>query len=284
LPLIARDRLGGGAASYGILLGCLGAGAVAGAFALPKIRQTTSADVVVLTASLVTAAIVTAVVFVRSLAAAVPLMLVAGACWIAVLSTLNVAAQVSLPAWVKARGLSVYLMVFNGGLAFGSPLWGFVADRLGMPLALAISGGGLAAAALAVLRWKLPAVDVSGLAPSMHWPAPLVALEDLEAEKGPVMIEIEYRIEPTQQVAFSHALQELGQARRREGAIFGDHFIDVSDPARNVEVFMLESWLEHLRQHERVTVADRSIQERALAFHVGDSPPRVVHLVAGKAH
>ena len=284
LPLIARDRLGGEAASYGVLLGCLGVGAIAGAFALPKIRRSTSADIVVLTASLVTAAIITAVVFVRNLAVAAPLMLIAGACWIAVLSTLNVAAQVALPAWVKARGLSVYLLVFNGGLAFGSPLWGFVANRLGMPLALAISASGLAAAALVVLRWKLPAADVSNLAPSMHWPAPLVALEDLEAEKGPVMIEIEYRIDPAQQVAFSQALQELGRVRRRDGAIFWQHFVDVSDPARNVEVFMLESWLQHLRQHERVTVADRPIQERVLAFHVGDSPPRLAHFVAEKSH
>ena len=279
LPLVARDRLGGGAGAYGILLGCLGTGAVVGALYLPRIRERLSPDRLVLGASLGTAAVVAALAAAQNFFVAVPLLLIAGVFWITVLSTLNVSAQVALPAWVKARGLSIYLLVFNGGLAIGSPLWGYVADELGIPAALVLSAIGLAAACMLTRRWTLPAAEGRDLSPSMHWPAPLIAIDDLEAEQGPVMIEVEYRIDSARRVEFSLALEELGRIRRRDGAIFWRHFVDSEEPARHIEAFVVESWLQHLRQHERVTASDRPIQDRVHAFHLGPDPPRVVHLV-----
>ncbi|MBV8296391.1 MAG: MFS transporter [Acidimicrobiia bacterium] len=279
LPLVARDRLGGGAGAYSILLGCLGAGAIAGALLLPRIRARLSPDNLVLGASLGTAVVVTAFAFAPNLAVAVPLMLIAGALWITVLSTLNVSAQVALPAWVKARGLSVYLVVFNGGLALGSPVWGFVAGELGVAASLVVSAIALAAAGVLTLRWKLPPAEAPDLSPSMHWPAPLLAVDDYDARRGPVMVEVEYRIDPARREEFAVALEELGRIRRRDGAIFWRHFVDTADPARHVEAFLLESWLQHLRQHERVTVTDIPVQERVNAFQLGAKPPAVVHLV-----
>ena len=133
LPLIARDQLGGGAHVYGMLFGAIGAGAVAGALVLPAIRGRVSPDRLVLGGGLVTAAATAALAATQTLALAMPIMLVIGAAWLAVMSSLMVAAQVALPQWVKARGLAVTQMVFNGGLMFGSVLWGVVADRWGIP-------------------------------------------------------------------------------------------------------------------------------------------------------
>lgn len=279
LPLVARERLGGGAGAYGILLACLGAGAVAGALALPKIRRRFSPDALVVGSSLGTAVMVAGFAFAPNLDVAMPLMLVAGAFWVAVLSTLNVSAQVALPAWVKARGLSIYFVVFNGGLALGSPLWGLAAGEFGIPLALLLSAGGLAVIAVLTLRWKLPPAESPNLTPSMHWPEPLVAVDDIEADQGPVMVEIEYAINPAQEVEFAAALAELGRTRRRDGAIFWQHFVDVAEPGRHIEAFVSASWLEHLRQHERVTVADQEIEVRVRGFQTGGVPVRIVHLV-----
>ena len=173
LPLIARDQLGGGAHVYGMLFGAIGAGAVAGALVLPAIRGRISPDRLVLGGGLVTAAATAALAATHTLALAMPIMLVIGAAWLAVMSSLMVAAQVALPEWVKARGLAVTQMVFNGGLMFGSVLWGVVADQWGIPWALVLSAGGLAAASVATLRWRLPGDDSLDLRPSRHWPAPV---------------------------------------------------------------------------------------------------------------
>jgi MFS family permease len=283
LPLLARERFGGGAEVYGILLGCLGVGAVAGAIALPRFRQRVSADFLVLGCSVGTAMMVAGLAFAPRLFVAIPLLLAAGAFWVAVLSTLNISAQIVLPAWVKARGLSVYFVVFNGGLALGSPIWGLVAERFGTTLALTISAVGLAAVAVLSLYWKLPVADAPDLQPSGHWPAPIMTGEELEANRGLTMVEIEYRIDPSCQAEFATALSETARMRRRDGAIFWQHFVDAADPRRHVEVFMTESWLQHLRQHERVTIADGAAETRVRSFHTGDTSVRVVHLVSAGA-
>jgi MFS family permease len=278
LPLIARERLAGGPETYGILLGCIGAGAVAGAFVLPSVRARVSPDQMTFGASLATVAVLFALAAATNMVVAVPALLIAGVAWVTILSTLNVSAQVALPAWVRARGLSVYLVVFNGGLALGSPLWGFVAGDLGISSALSIAAAALAVASVVTLRWRLPGEDTTDLAPSNHWPAPLVAVEDLDDRRGPVMVEIEYRIDPAHRDEFAESMAAMGRIRRRDGAIFWEHFEDVADPAHHVEVFIIDSWLQHLRQHERFTVADRPIQDRIHSFHVSDSAPHVTHL------
>lgn len=146
-----------------------------------------------------------------------------------------------------------------------------------------ISAGGLAVAAVLTLRWKLPPADAPDLTPSRHWPAPILTTEDFEPDTGLTMVEIEYRIDPARQAEFTAALSESARIRRRDGAIFWQHFIDAADPSRNVEVFMTESWLQHLRQHERVTNADQAAETRVRSFHTGDTSVRVIHLVSAGA-
>jgi MFS family permease len=279
LPLIARDQLAGGANVYGVLFGCIGAGAVAGALVLPRVRDRTTPDRLVLGGGLVTAVATAALAVTRELVVAVPIMLVIGAAWLAVMSSLMVSAQVALPEWVKARGLAVTQMVFNGGLMFGSVIWGVAAERFGIPVALLLSAAGLALASVATLRWSLPRGESLDLRPSLHWPAPVVA-GTLPADRGPVMVTVEYVVALEQRDAFAAALAANAHIRRRDGAIYWHHFIDTADPRRHVEVFVVESWIEHMRQHERVTRSDQVIEAQIRKFHIGPEPPEIRHFIS----
>ena len=214
-------------------------------------------------------------------AVAVLACLLAGLAWIAVMSSLNVSAQLALPAWVRSRGLAVSLAVFFGSMTAGSVLWGFLAGHIGPPGALLVAAAGAVAGILVSRRWHLLGDGTLDLSPSGHWPAPVVD-ETVATEGGPVLITVEYEIDPSDEAAFARAIEALGHVRRRDGAFFWQVFTDAGNPRRRVEAFMLESWLDHLRQHEHVTVEDRRLQERVHALHRGDGPPRVSHLLAGQ--
>ena len=176
--------------------------------------------------------------------------------------------------------LAVYLLAFFGGIASGSVLWGEVANHLGTSLALTISAAWVLTGLSAAVRFRLPTVEAPDLEPSRHWPE-MVLLADADLERGPVLVTVEYRIDTRHSEEFVEALQPLRQARLRSGALRWDLFQDAAEPGRFVEVFLVESVVEHLRQHERVTEADRQTQERVQALHRGDAPPVVTHLVAG---
>jgi MFS family permease len=281
LPLIARDQLNAGAAGFGILFGCQGGGAVLGALWLPYLRARFALDQLVLGGSLVAALMTAALAATAHIAIAVPIVLMIGIGMLAIMSTLMLSAQVALPDWVKARGLAVTQMVFSGAISIGSLAWGAVADRVGIPSTLGLAAVGLAAASMLTLRWPL-AQDSLDRTPSQHWPDPVVAGE-IPGDKGPVMVWVEYRVDPVRSAAFAEALERLGRVRRRDGALFWEHFTDTADPTRHLETFIAENWLEHLRQHERVTLADRALEEEVRAFHKGDDPPVVTHLVSARS-
>jgi quinol monooxygenase YgiN len=183
-----------------------------------------------------------------------------------------------LGEWVRARGLSLYLLMFMGGMAVGSTFWGLVAARAGMAFAFLCSGVGLLLSLAAAGRFRLPRERLD-LTPSMHWSVPAPA-SDPQLDSGPVLVTIEYRVDPGKADEFAQAMQELGRVRRRDGAAFWGLYRDLSDPRRHVETFIVESWAEHVRQHGRATVEDRRVQERILAFHSGDGPPAVSHCIA----
>jgi MFS family permease len=282
LPLIARLRLAGGAELYGMLVTCIGVGAVTGAMILPPLRERLGADRLVAIGTVLTVA--TLVLFALSTHAivAAAASLLAGASWIAVLSSLAVSAQMSLPDWVRARGLSAYNAVFSGAMTVGSVMWGQVASHLGISAALLIAAG-VAVVGIA-LTWRFPLQSAGklNLAPSSHWPQPIVAT-DVEQDAGPVMVTVEYRIDPSQVKPFVAAMAELESERRRNGAYAWGLFQDTAVPGRMLEYFIEESWLEHSRHHERVTFADRDLQAQVHAFHTGEEPPRVTHYLAGDA-
>lgn len=216
LPLVARRMLGGSAGFYGVLLGAVGAGAILGAIALPRLRQRLNADGLVLLAAVLTAVVMAALSLAPPQWLAVVLLLVLGAGWIIALTTLNGAAQGVLPNWVRGRGTAIYLMVFNGAMAAGSLLWGLVAQELGVAATLLVGGVGLLAAGLLFHRLRLPTGEAD-LQPSNHWPEPLVNTP-VENDRGPVMIQVEYRIREQDRPQFLRMLLMLERARRRDGA------------------------------------------------------------------
>ncbi len=280
-PLVVRQELKRGPEIYGVLLTCIGVGAVAGAMFLPPIRAKFSRDVLVAAASVLYAVAALALAHVDNVGLLAVAMLATGAAWIAILSALQVSAQMTLPEWVRARGLAAFVVVFMGGMALGSIAWGQVANAIGIPMALTAAAAGMVAAIALTWRYKLGDHRVLDFAPSMEWPAPVV-VEDPEPDSGPVMVTIDYRIDPAKRAEFVAAMQHVGEMRRRNGAFFWDLFRDSADPAHYVETFMDESWVEHLRQHERVSVADREIQRRAKQYLTEGEETRSQHWLAAR--
>jgi len=280
-PLIVRRELGMGPEIYGLLLTCIGIGAVGGALLLPRARARFSRDALVAGASALYAVAALMLGHVQNLPLLAVAMLATGVAWISILSALQVAAQMTLPAWVRARGLAAFVMVFMGGMALGSILWGQVAAHVGIPATLTTAALGMAGAIGLTWRFKLGRHEVLDFTPSSHWPAPVLA-ELPEPDSGPVMVTIEYRVQPGKRAEFIAAMQSVREMRRRNGAYFWELFHDSADPSRFNECFMDESWVEHLRQHERVSVADREIQQRAKAFMVEGTATKSSHWLADR--
>jgi MFS family permease len=278
LPVVARG-LRRGAAGYGLLLAALGVGAVAGAMVLPRLKRYASVDFVVAAATLVFAAATLALALVHAFPLLLAMMLLAGGAWLSLLSSLNVSVQTAVPSWVRARALSVYMLIFFGGLAAGSALWGALGERLGIAPALCLSAAGQALGLLATHRLHLRSGEGLNLAPSRQMPAPIVAY-DLEPDRGPVLVTVEYQVRPDEAVEFARAMADVRRIRLRDGAMEWGLFADAALPGRYTEVFLVKSWLEHLRQHERATVADRDLVESARRYHVGGDRPAVRHLIS----
>jgi len=281
-PLIVRRELQQGPEVYGLLLTCIGVGAVGGALALPRLRARISRDAMVAGASVLYALAALALAWLQNLGLLAVAMLATGVAWIAILSALQVSAQLTLPEWVRARGLAAFVVIFMGGMALGSILWGQVATRIGIPLTLTLAAGGLVAGVVATWRFKLGDHAVMNFTPSMDWPPPVVA-ETPEPDGGPVMVTIEYRVQGAHRTEFVAAMQAVREMRRRNGAYFWQLFHDAADPTRYVECFMDESWVEHLRQHERASVADRELQARAKRFLVEGTTTQSSHWLGDRA-
>ncbi len=278
LPLVARQQIAGGPGLYGILLGAIGAGAVAGAFSLPWLKAWLGPDRLVAAGTLGTALALVLFGVAQNAATGLAASLLAGASWIAVLSSLNVSAQVALPEWVRGRGLALFVTVFYGALSLGSAFWGFVAAVAGLPAAHIGAAAGLLIAIPLSWRWKLQTGAGLDLNPSMHWPAPLT-VSDIEHDRGPVLVTVEYRVQAPDRAEFLAALERLANERRRDGAYMWGLFEDAAEPGRFLETFLVESWLEHLRQHERVTASDRVLQETIQRCQGGE-PSKVTHYIA----
>jgi MFS family permease len=279
LPQQTRRGLGLSSFAYGVLLGCLGFGAIAGAWLLPKIRERVAINKSVGAGTALFALATIALAYVHSIALLALALVIGGIGWISVLAGLNISVQTSTPAWVRARVLAIYLLVFTGGLAAGSALWGFIAARFGISNALLLSAVGLIACLPLALRYRLAGKKISSLAPSLHWPQPVVVI-DTSTNQGPAITSVEYHIDPKTAERFLQAMKELKRIRLRDGAIRWNLLRDSADRERYLEIFVTESWAEHLRQHERITTEDRELEQHVQAFHVGARPPAITHLIA----
>ncbi|HEY2929133.1 MAG TPA: MFS transporter [Albitalea sp.] len=279
LPLVARQLHQGNAATYTVLLASMGGGAIVAAMFLPRLREALTRDALVRNGTLLqTAAMVVVSLAPNSLVAA-PAMVVAGMAWIAVANSITVSAQLGLPDWVRARGMSIFQMAIMGSSAFGAALWGQVATLTTVSTSLQLGAAAGILAMLLTRRFKLDAVADEDLSPAHVWKPPVTAVP-VDPHEGPVMVTIDYRIDPAQAAEFQQVMQESRSSRLRHGALSWELFRDTSDPARYIEYFIDESWVEHLRRFDRVTAADVALRERRLAFHLGDGPPLVSRYIA----
>jgi MFS family permease len=275
---VARGQIAGGPELYGILLGAIGASAVGGAFLLRWLRAKLGADRLLAAAALGTAASTALFAVAHEPVTAVAASLIAGASWIAAVSSLNVSAQVSLPEWVRGRGLAMYVTVMFGALTIGSAIWGELAAVAGLRPALVLAAAGAIIAIPLTWRWKLQTGANVDFSPSMHWPDP-VTTHAIEPDRGPVLVTVEYRIDPKNREPFLHTLARYSQARRRDGAYEWGIFEDPAVEGRFIETFLTDSWLEHLRQHQRVTKADQTLEQAVRRFQIGEGPI-TTHLVS----
>lgn len=279
LPLVARQELGLTATGYGVLLGAVGAGALTGAYLLPRLRKKLSVDLLTGIAAVVNSGALLALAVIRSVPLLVVVMLFSGAGWLIMLSSLNVAAQSVAAGWVRARALSVYLLTFFGSMALGSLAWGALADALTMSPVILVAAVVAAVGVAANRRLSLATAEGINLSPSLHWPAPVIHAP-LEDDKGPVMVTVEYNIEPLRAPDFRHVMHTLRSRRLRDGAIQWNLFQDSAVPGRYLECFLVGSWLQHLRQHERVTESDRKIQEEIRSFQRDAADPVISHFLS----
>lgn len=276
LPLLARNMEGGGAGTFTLLLASMGSGAIVATWFMPQLRRAMSRDALVLGGAATQSAAMLAMAFTAHLWVAVPAMLLAGAAWITTANTLSVSAQMGLPDWVRARGMSMYQMAIMGSNALGAAVWGQVATvgSLRTSVVLAALTG---VAAMALANRLMPGQGmVEDLTPSKIFGVPQATEPPAQ---GHVMVTIEYRIDPARAQEFRQLMAESRRSRLRHGALSWELLQDINEPGRFVEMIEDASWTEHQRRFDRVTTADVALRDRKLAFHTGESPPLVTRSV-----
>jgi MFS family permease len=272
LPLVARGLHGGGAGTFTLLLACMGAGAIVATMFLPQLRRRLAGNALVLCGAAVQSTAMLVIAFTPYIWLAVPAMLCAGAAWITTANSLSVSAQMGLPNWVRARGMSMYQMAIMGASALGAAVWGQVATVGSVQISL-IVGALVGTGAMLLANRLMPGQGmVEDLTPSNVFKVPQA---DAPPAQGHVMAMIEYRIEPARAEEFKELMQESRRSRMRHGALSWELLQDINEPGRFVEMIEDASWNEHLRRFDRVTAADVALRDRKLAFHLGESPPMV---------
>lgn len=279
LPLVANRDLKLDASGYGILLGSLGLGAVVGAILYARLSQILTTDQLTMLATVAFTVATLGLAYVHNLLLLIPMLLVGGLGWMAAMSSFNISAQNAAPAWVRARVLGIYLLVFQGMLALGSFGWGALADRLGNSAALGVAALALFIGVATMLRWPLNVVEKLDLTPALGWPEPKLVVTP-RPEDGPVLVTVEYQVAPENAAAFVRAMQRVGRMRRRTGAYSWGLYNDPSNPDRYMETFLTRTWAEHVRQHTRPTMTDQRIQDEAYAFQKPSTTPLISHFVA----
>lgn len=279
LPLVAKHMPGGGAWVYTLLLASLGLGAIAAAFFLPRLRVLISRDRLLRDGTWLQALAMVGVGFAPNVWTAVPAMMLAGAAWLTVVNILTVSSQLALPDWVRARGMSIYMMTMMGVSAASAALWGYVAGLVDVAWTyVAAAATGLLLLA-ATRRFHAGPEAELDLSPARILQEPVPAFP-VEHRMGPVMVTVEYRIDPARAEAFAAVMRESRANRLQKGALSWGLFRDTADPGRYIEYFLDESWADHLRRFDRFTAADAELRARRYAFHIGDEPPRVSRYIA----
>jgi MFS family permease len=273
MPLVARDLLHGGAQTYGIMLGAFGVGAVIGALNIGELRKRMSGEAAVRACTLSMAGAIAAVALSRQPVLTAAALVAAGAVWMLAVALFNIGVQLSAPRWVAGRSLAAFQASIAGGIAVGSWGWGRLTDAAGVETALLVSAALMFASPL-LGRWlKMPPVDTRSEAAELL-ADPEVRLP-LTGRSGPLVVEIEYRVDQENARAFHNVMQEVQLSRQRNGAYGWSIARDIADPELWTERYHCPTWLDYLRQRNRSTQSERALHQRAMDFHLGPDPVRV---------
>jgi len=282
LPVIAQRQLGLGAAGFGLLMACLGGGAVAAGLVIGRLRVRFGLELLVAVACAVYALVMLAAALVRWPPVVYAALVLGGASWMTVMSTYNTATQTSAPPWVRSRAVSMHMVAALGSFALGSAVWGALSDLLGLTPALCLAAAAMAAGLLLARRFPLRMGEKQEVTPASVFED----LQDLQLawqpghEDGPVAVEFGYRIRTDDTEAFLDALTQLRGPRKRDGATFWRIYRDLSDPTRYVERFIVESWAGYLHQRARATQADQTLEAQVRSFLLPDEAVTTAHFIA----
>ncbi|QKG54548.1 MFS transporter [Hymenobacter sp. BRD67] len=281
LSVVVARRLNLQSGSYAVMLSWLGAGAVSGAFLIGKIGHRLNLNQRVLLGSFVFVGTNVGLALLPGEYWLFPLMFLSGTAWLITMTSFSTSVQLHVPKWVQARVVSMYMLVFQAGLSLGSIMWGELADRASLLLALLIAGGWMLASLVLALPFPMHQPEGLDFSPAEPWSDQLPALEaEIDPDDGPVVVMIDYEVAPADHAAFRVAAQQLTRLRLRDGALRAGVFTDVSQPTRITEFFYVATWAEHERQHHRFTRDDQTIEGEVRRFHRGDAPPRITHFLA----
>jgi len=279
LPLVAKRMVDGGAGVFTLLLAALGLGAIIAATQLPKLRTRWTRDQLALRGSILQS-VATAVVAVSDhMWMALPAMFLGGSAWIVAANSVAVSAQLALPDWVRARGMSIYQMAIMGSTAAGAVIWGYLAERTSVPVSLAVCSATLLAAVAFTRGRVLEGGPAEDFTPTHPWDEPVPA-RPIEPDEGPVMVTREYLVDPARAEEFEAIMAETRSARLRHGAVSWGLFEDLERPGRFVEYFACDSWADYLRRFDRFTAGDEELQARRHAFHMGGGTPAISRYIA----
>jgi MFS family permease len=279
LPLVAKRMTGGGAGVFTLLLAALGLGAIVAATQLPKLRHRWTRDELALRGSIVQAMATAIIAFAEHVWIGLPAMFLGGVAWIVTANSVAISAQLALPDWVRARGMSIYQMAIMGGTALGAFVWGRIAEWTSVPVSLAACAVSMLVA-LAFTRGRiLEGPQEEDHTPTHPWDEPVPA-QPIEPDDGPVMVTLEYLIDPARKGEFEAIMAESRSGRLRQGAVSWGLFEDLQRPGRFVEYFACDSWADYLRRFDRFTAQDERLQAMRHAFHIGGGPPTISRFIA----
>jgi MFS family permease len=276
LPTVARS-VNKTAIGYGLLLGCFGVGAILGALIMQSARARWSTEVIVSAGVVVLGLVIVTTAGLHRLSTLAPLMLMGGAAWVTFISMISALVQNLAPDWVRARVLAIFILAYQGSFALGSVTWGAVAQRAGIRAALVSAGIGTIGTVVFALFARLPD-STADLTPWNHWRMPVVVQEvGADLSQGPVLVTVKYSVIREHEKEFVAAIHQYGRIRRRDGAYRWGIFQDTEAEHRYLEIFLVHSWAEHLRQHERQTQADHELELRLYGYV--STEPEVHHLI-----
>jgi len=283
LPLLVRHQLGLGPEAFGLMLGAMGAGAVGCSFFLPAVRRRLSQTNMVLVCGSIMGLAIALLGLSHHWAPAGLAMLVYGASWLGMTSTLSAAGQMAARPWVRARAIGLYQVAAFGALAAGSTLGGIGGALLGLPHTLVAFGVASVAIAVATRRLPLeasaapePTADRTEPTPDAPDPALLPALR---VGDGRVLESVRYAVPAGSRSAFLAAMGEVRGVRLRAGAIVWRLYEDVAHPERYVELWAVRSWEDHLREQSRLSEDDHAVLATAAAFQEEGSTPEAERFI-----